>query len=237
MRTLFFDQLESTNDFLKEQLNVFSPAPFLGVLTDRQTKGRGRLNRTWLSEKGSSFLYSLLLPGEKKPFHLGFVAAVSAIEVLNKNYGIEASMKWPNDIYRKNKKMGGILLEKEKEFLILGIGINLNQQIFSDDIREKAVSLFQISGIQVSPRMFLFYFEKSFLKNYQKWKENPYFYMSQILPPYLCWVNQKVVLEYAGQIEKKGIFKGIDPDGFLLLENNQLIEKIPSGDLKLCLSQ
>ncbi|OHD10676.1 MAG: biotin--[acetyl-CoA-carboxylase] ligase, partial [Spirochaetes bacterium GWB1_36_13] len=133
MRSLFFDHLGSTNDFLKELINGLSPAPFLGVLTNRQTKGRGRLNRTWSSEKGSSFLYSLLLPDEKKPFHLGFVAAVSAIEVLNKNYSIEAFMKWPNDIYWQNKKLGGILLEKEKEFLILGIGINLNQQIFSDD--------------------------------------------------------------------------------------------------------
>ncbi|MDY0028273.1 MAG: biotin--[acetyl-CoA-carboxylase] ligase [Candidatus Humimicrobiaceae bacterium] len=108
------------------------------ILAETQEKGRGRQERQWLSPPGGlwfTLITKTTLERKKLP-EVTLIAAYSAAVVLNRIYGIEVIIKWPNDLYYKKTKLGGILTEVEEInkdiFLIIGIGINVNISI--DDL-------------------------------------------------------------------------------------------------------
>ena len=123
------------------------------IHTSNQTEGRGQRGNSWESELGKNVLFSMLL---KKPavqvarqFAISEAVAVAVVEVLS-NYVEGLKIKWPNDIYYKDKKLCGILIEHSImgagiNHSILGVGINVNQQVFVSDA-PNPVSLAQILG-------------------------------------------------------------------------------------------
>lgn len=120
-----FDEVTSTNDVLKQQYQTYEDHSV--ILAHKQTKGRGRFARVWESDDDLTF--SILL---KKEYPNDLIAPLSIIYAL-KQYGIEASIKWPNDILLNGKKLCGILIESiyegnEKVASIIGIGINLSKK-------------------------------------------------------------------------------------------------------------
>lgn len=150
---LFLPQTASTNAYLSEQ----EPAPFNGcgmaVVTFDQTAGRGQRGHTWLSEPGKNIHYSLLYRPENLPSNNQFILceAVSlAVRNVLGEYVDEVVIKWPNDLYRKGQKMGGILIEHQLkgslvEQSIIGIGLNINQTNFPT-FSPEATSLALITG-------------------------------------------------------------------------------------------
>lgn len=117
-------------------------------LTARQTAGRGRRGRSWLSDEGA-LCFTLLIRPE---FHmtlaprLVIACAVGACRAL-RSYGVKAEIKWPNDIVVGGKKLCGILCEADqKGFVAAGMGINVNQKTFQDDISQTACSLYTETG-------------------------------------------------------------------------------------------
>ena len=138
MKLIHFDVINSTNTFLKDNYHNYQHLTF--VSADSQTKGKGREAKKWLSEKGKNLLFSVLIKNEKlieKYKTLSIVCGYSVLEVLM-DYGLSnISIKWPNDVYVDDKKICGILLEavskQEIEFLIVGIGINVNQKNFEEE--------------------------------------------------------------------------------------------------------
>lgn len=120
-----FDEVTSTNDILKQQYHTYEDHSV--ILAHKQTKGRGRFARVWESDDDLTF--SILLK-ENAPNEL--IAPLSVVYAL-KQYGIEAFIKWPNDILIHGKKICGILIESiyegnEKVASIIGIGINLSKK-------------------------------------------------------------------------------------------------------------
>lgn len=127
-----FDNIDSTNDKAKElaaELNVEG----IVVIAQRQSKGRGRLHRKWASPKGGLYLSVVLKPknshNELAKFYL--LSSVAVAQGLRKATGIKCFIKWPNDIMVNDRKLAGILAESfinedQLEFLILGIGVNVN---------------------------------------------------------------------------------------------------------------
>jgi len=96
---------------------------------DHQTAGRGRLDRSWQDAPGTSILCSILLrppPGHPFP-ELSLVAAVATAEAVESHTGLEAQIKWPNDVLVQGRKVAGILAEARGEVVVLGIGVNVNQ--------------------------------------------------------------------------------------------------------------
>ena len=146
MKELFFETIDSTNTFLKEHFEEYEDMTFVGAAY--QSAGRGRSERQWLSLKGLNLMFSLLIkdPDVMKEFKaLSVIAAYSVLEVM-KGYGLkDLSIKWPNDVYVKDRKICGILLEaisrQEIECLIIGIGINVNQMEFEGEYLVEPTSM------------------------------------------------------------------------------------------------
>lgn len=147
-RGLYFDTIDSTNTYGKRLALETNDDPIL-ILADEQQAGRGRLGRQWHSKKGDGLWLSLILRpaiSPEKSFMTTLIAAVSVAEAIQKVTGLEAGVKWPNDIIVNRKKVCGILTEMSAEwqtvnYLVVGIGINVNQGAFPEEIAGIASSL------------------------------------------------------------------------------------------------
>ena len=131
----------STNDYLAQLCKESKAKEFYTVMADIQTKGKGQRGNSWESEAGKNLTFSIVLYPTAleapKQFCLSMLAALACHEALD-NYTNGFSIKWPNDIYWKDKKIGGILIENELEGeyivqSIIGIGLNINQEVFYSD--------------------------------------------------------------------------------------------------------
>lgn len=101
------------------------------VIADEQTSGRGRLGRAWLSPKGSLAMSVILKPSVSSLPQLVMISSLAVVRAIRKVAGLEAQIKWPNDVLIKEKKVCGILIESEVKgdrvnFAIIGIGVNVN---------------------------------------------------------------------------------------------------------------
>jgi len=146
-----FREIDSTNDFLK-RLCLREKAPEgTFVYAEKQTRGRGRFSRVWDSPEGKGLWFScLFLPkdsllNEMEWTQLGARACQNAI---NELFHLPLNIRWPNDLFFAEKKIGGILTEPVRkgdiiQRVVMGIGININQdkKDFHDSIRDHAVSL------------------------------------------------------------------------------------------------
>ncbi|MDI6605833.1 MAG: biotin--[acetyl-CoA-carboxylase] ligase [Candidatus Omnitrophota bacterium] len=129
----YFAELDSTMNAAM-QLGAQGAAEGTLVVAESQRKGRGRLSRDWFSPKYKGIYASLILRPKILPVQasiLTLIAAVSICEAINQTCGLEARIKWPNDILMHNKKLGGILTELNAEmdrikFMVIGIGLNVN---------------------------------------------------------------------------------------------------------------
>ncbi|MBQ6667881.1 MAG: biotin--[Bacteroidales bacterium] len=145
---LHFQQLASTNTFLEQMLQSQNRAKTpdcpdgMIVMTDFQTTGRGRQTNSWHSERGKNLLMSILiyphLPVEAQ-FRVTEWISLALADHLRQNVGLEPQIKWPNDIYINGKKIAGILIShhwhsNEIASSIIGIGLNLNQELFPDTL-------------------------------------------------------------------------------------------------------
>ena len=152
-RILRVAETASTNSLLRELVIKESLAEGSVVVADFQTAGRGQIGNTWESEAGNNLMFSLVLyptciPANRQ-FLISQIAALSVKETLD-SYTDHVTVKWPNDIYWRDKKICGILIENDLSghFIgrsISGIGININQDEFHSDA-PNPVSLKQITG-------------------------------------------------------------------------------------------
>ena len=142
---IWADTVDSTNSEARRLLEELDNLSVLTALS--QTSGRGQRGNSWISEKGKNILLSIVLKfGERHArmiqaydqFCISELAALSAVEFLSE-YDVSAKIKWPNDIYVGDRKIGGILIENSLsgEWIsasIIGIGLNINQKEFEDSL-------------------------------------------------------------------------------------------------------
>jgi BirA family biotin operon repressor/biotin-[acetyl-CoA-carboxylase] ligase len=153
----FFDSIDSTNDYVAGEARV-GAAEGLVAVADQQEAGRGRLGRRWDAPKGSSLLVSALL----RPFlpagrlHLvGVVAALAAADACGAVAGVEARLKWPNDLVVDGRKLGGVLVETELSrgratAAVVGIGLNVWwPDGLPPELADGATTLGQLTGTKV----------------------------------------------------------------------------------------
>lgn len=149
-----FDSIESTNNYAMGQAHSGSARDGEAWMALEQTKGKGRRNKNWQSEKGLNIMLSISINTEFLPlfrqFELSICTALGCVDFLSKYAGNEVKIKWPNDIYYHDKKAGGILIEnvikgKLWQWSIIGIGININQTVFDKDMGNPT-SLKRITG-------------------------------------------------------------------------------------------
>ena len=142
-QSLHFTEIDSTNDYLKNSYRLLNDFTFASA--DYQSKGKGRNNRQWESKKGENLLFSLLLKDKKFLANAPVMSIYLTIEVaeLLRIYGLKnISIKWPNDVYVDGKKICGVLTESQiPDYVVIGVGLNVNQTVFSDDLRRPATSM------------------------------------------------------------------------------------------------
>ena len=207
-----FDKIDSTNEYIKKHLSELNNGDI--VFAQEQTNGRGRHGNIWISPIGNLY-FSFYLKEELLHNQLFYYLMKSSIAVINtlKKYNINAKIKYPNDIIIDRKKIAGILIEsngyQKIEYLIIGIGININETIFRD-LKYNAISFKNLLEKEVDPKDVL----NLFIQSYNELNED-----SRIYELYMKNLNlyQKRV-KYMDKIyEVHHILK----NGKILLKNNK----------------
>lgn len=138
----YLEETDSTNRIASEWAGQGAPEGSL-VITDHQTRGKGRLNRGWFDPPGSCILLSLILRPKLRPSDLPLIslgAGVALCRALDAR-GLRVRLKWPNDVMIGPKKVAGILSEVHGSAVILGVGVNVNVERFPADFAGLATSL------------------------------------------------------------------------------------------------
>jgi BirA family transcriptional regulator, biotin operon repressor / biotin---[acetyl-CoA-carboxylase] ligase len=171
---LRFDTVSSTNDVARE-LAVAGEAEGVCVIAREQTAGRGRQGRSWSSPPGEGLYLSLILRppvSAVRATTITLAAAVAVAETLRLEFHTNADIKWPNDVLVNGRKICGILVEaaiegKRIQYAVMGIGVNIAQPAFPQQIDNIATSLFLETGRTVQPEEFA----EAMLPRIQHWYE------------------------------------------------------------------
>lgn len=155
----FKSRIKSTNDYLLKLPEDRIPSGGMAVATFNQTAGKGQRGNKWISEPGCNICYSIIYHPEKIPAQNQFLisqAVALATRKFLSTYTSDITIKWPNDIFYKDKKIAGILIENRLtgsiiDVSVIGIGININQKSFPKEVPD-AISLYQITGKEYSLR-------------------------------------------------------------------------------------
>lgn len=150
---LYFDTIDSTNIKAKELAEKGYPSGTL-VVADKQESGKGRRGRSWVSPSGTGIFMTLMIKPDINPNNasmLTLVAALAVAKAITSVTGEEAMIKWPNDIVVNGKKVCGILTEMNAQFdyinhIVVGIGINVHNESFPEEISQMASSLMIEAG-------------------------------------------------------------------------------------------
>ena len=245
-----FDILDSTNTKATELAKKNCSHGTL-VIAEAQNGGKGRRGRSWSSEKGTGVYMSMVLRPDLKPEEapgLTLVAALSvakAIEVSIKEGESQdkalqciPQIKWPNDIVLNKKKVCGILTEMnlkgtDIDSVIVGIGINVHQKHFPEEIKETATSLDKETGRYYSRSKLIEQVLRYFEIYYERYLQTGDFtLLKQEYEGYLANKDKVVkVLDPAG--EYVGMAKGITPKGELIVDMESGLRHVGSGEVSV----
>lgn len=240
-KLLFFEETRSTNTEAKNAAEAGAPAGTLAV-ADCQLSGKGRRGRSWSSPHGEGIFMSLVMRPDLHPGSASMLTLVAAMAVSAGIYeitGLKTGIKWPNDIVLGGRKVCGILTEMSTEmecinYVVTGIGINVNTKEFPDEIRDVAVSLCQETGKPVRRSLLIGAVMKAFERFYERFMRTGD--MSGLLEEYnerLVNKDSQVKVLAPGK-EYTGTSLGIDREGELLVKTGDgLVHRVISGEVSV----
>lgn len=234
-----FQTIDSTNNCAKAVANVGGPEGIV-VIAEEQTAGKGRLGRRWLANANENLTFSLLLRPSvhaevihQLPLYVGLALA----EAIEKTTRIRAECKWPNDVLLNRKKVAGILVEgalKENfvEYVVVGIGVNVNQTVFPPDLANKATSL-RLECKREIDRIALFRDILTALEvMYQRGKQSGFGFVVSRWMERSSMLNKPIAVSQHGTVIT-GIVKGLSREGGLILQANGLEQTLFAGDVTI----
>lgn len=235
---LHFETIDSTNDYAKKIGNELRDGSV--IISEEQTKGKGRLGRVWESKAGEGIWMSIILKPNiipnKAPF-ITLIAGASIVKALN-ILGVDAKIKWPNDITINNKKLSGILTELSAEiervnYIVVGIGMNVKDTDFEEELQDKATSLYKenynVSRIDIVKEI-LCQFEKLYLDYIEKDDKKE---VLDICRQYSAIINKEIYVIKNDQKELVDCI-GINEEGNLIIKNKDgKLEEIMSGEVSI----
>lgn len=236
---IYADEVESTNSLLLDKKNNYNINGTV-ILAEKQTKGRGRKDRTWYSAPDSNLTFSVLLTKNKLlSNNINFINLASSLSVavsIENLYQLKTHLKWPNDVLINSNKTSGILIESSSqgakvERVIIGIGINVNQNSFQGNFNYPPTSIRIELGRIVERERFL----AEVLNNLETELERIKTEKNNLLNDWRSRCNmigERIAIKEDDK-EIFGIFEDIDDEGFLLLKTKNKIEKIHFGDVSL----
>lgn len=237
----YYDSVDSTNQQVKRLADQGAAHGTL-VTVESQTSGKGRRGRSWSSPAGTGVWMSFLLRPSIDPNHASMLTLVAALAVCNAvrdMTGLAAKIKWPNDIVINGKKLCGILTEMSTEelsihYVVVGIGVNVNQSSFPDEIKQRATSLKQEGGRDYSRAELVCRILEHFEHYYKVFLETEDLEgMSEEYNGKCVNAGQEVCVLNPGG-EYTGVSLGIDSQGDLLVRRDGgRVEKISSGEVSV----
>ena len=212
------------------------------LVAEEQTAGRGRMGRSWVSQPGAALMFSFLLrPAAVPPGRRGWLpllTGVAAVAAVRGVCGLDATLKWPNDVLIDGRKLAGILAEQSGDFVVIGIGLNVATT--PDALPSGAGGLrgtsLAIEGADVSREVLLAEFLRQFERWYLAFREDPSPERVGLFAEYrrLCsTLGQAVRVELPGMRTLSGLAEDIDQDGRLLVREPGAPAPVPisAGDV------
>jgi BirA family biotin operon repressor/biotin-[acetyl-CoA-carboxylase] ligase len=239
-RIHYFDEIDSTQEVAREIAAAGGDQGTV-VIAERQTAGRGRMGRTWHSPAGVNLYATIILrppiPLAEVP-RLSLVAGVAAAQALERDAPGIVSLKWPNDVWLRGRKAGGIIAEAVTDTqsrlscVLLGIGININlaDADIPDELRDKATSLRIATGhpcdrIAIADSLFNL-LDSRYMETLTRGFDD----VRLAWERYSALTGKRVAIVVGDQRES-GVVLGIDAGGALLLDIGERVERIVAGEV------
>ncbi len=228
---IYIEETDSTNNYLKQLLSIDDLEEGTIVHTDYQSTGKGQQGNSWESERGKNLLFSILLFPQNikanEQFIISQTVSLAVADFLSQ-YTDNITIKWPNDIYWKDKKICGILIEntlqgEQIKDSVCGIGVNINQEVFESSA-PNPVSLKQITSQEYNLQVLLKQI-KEYLSHYHSLlKQNDF---DSIRNKYKSMLYRKdgYYLYNDGIQDFSARIKEIEINGMLVLETSNRIER------------
>jgi len=222
---IFKEELNSTNTYAREHMDELCDLSF--VYCNRQTAGKGRLDRVWVSKNSRNVYLTIVLKPQTPDYPYLNLTQYLCIVVCGilREYGVEPQIKWPNDILINGKKIAGILAQTNTiggkiKGVALGIGVNLNSDFEEmKSIDKPATSLNLEIGKEVDRDEFLKKLAAAFEKNYAEFSQHGFKFIEHDYLKQACFLNKEITVN---TMEKslRGTVKTLTQDGALLLCDN-----------------
>jgi BirA family transcriptional regulator, biotin operon repressor / biotin---[acetyl-CoA-carboxylase] ligase len=233
---IYLPECHSTNDIAAEVLSKNSIFDGTVILTDHQKSGKGQRGNSWEAEPGKNLTFSIILKPKfldiSEQFFLNIIISLAIHDLLIQYLSHGLTIKWPNDIFYHDNKVGGILIESsvknnQLETVIVGIGININQKSFlSGNAISLAMACNQTFDLIEILKLLLSHIEN----RYVQLKKSEF---SKILNDYLhnlYWINEEHTFNAKDTF--KGKIIGIDKIGRLMIETQQGIKYFNNKEIQ-----
>jgi BirA family transcriptional regulator, biotin operon repressor / biotin---[acetyl-CoA-carboxylase] ligase len=220
---------ESTNAEAQKLLIKNEATEGCAIITGNQTQGRGQRGNTWEAEPGKNITLSVILTptflAVRHQFYLNMAVSLGVLDLLRSQGVSTAQIKWPNDLYFEDKKLGGILIENTinshtLQHSIIGIGLNVNQQQFE---HPTATSLLKILSNELNLEILTFRLLELLEKRYLELRSGKYDKLKYEYLQALYRYQEQHVFEVEGK-RISGIIAGIDETGRLAVEINNTLQ-------------
>lgn len=203
-KLISLDKISSTQAYAHELISKGVAADHTAISAESQTAGRGRYRRVWVSPRGNLYVSFVFYIEERDP-RLSYAVAVAIAEALT-SFGIKPSIKWPNDILIQGKKVSGVLIEYSKDFVIIGIGINIKSN--PNVAKYETTKLDEYVKISKSELL------ASLMKSLDVWMKRDFSIVRKKWMELAAGLNE--IIKYRGRMVE---LMGINEDGALVLRN------------------
>ena len=230
---IYFNNCASTQDELIDFLNQhYLSEDFLAVYTFNQTKGRGQYGNSWENLPEKNLAYSFALKTKNinvSDTCFNFYTAILVRDFIANLTKTEVKIKWPNDLILKNKKICGMLFEKNKNYFVVGIGINILQENFKN--LPKAGSVLSQTGLSFELKAFTESLHQYLFEHLvQKEIPNNIFELYHL---HLYRKNEVSVFE-KNEVRQNGIIKNVDENGYIWIDlENEGLQKFFHKEIEL----
>lgn len=228
-----YDETDSTNNCAKNNSNAPDGSVFIAEV---QTHGKGSRGRGWTAERGIGIWHSLLLKPDISPLEVSQITLVAGLAVC-KAVGINSMIKWPNDIVINGKKICGILTEMSAEinmvnYVVCGIGINVNTPNFNGELADRATSMYIESGKKYTRNKIISKLLNEFEYYYKKFLSEG---LGSIIDEYKknCITLGRDVNLIFNKKEVRGKAIDVDENGALIVETADGTISVNSGEVSV----
>lgn len=235
----YFEKVSSTNTVAKQQARKGAKEGTT-IIAETQTRGRGRLNRAWVSPRGGIWLSIILRPRitAEDSLKMTLTTAVAVAKTLREVFGLKAEIKWPNDVLIDDKKVCGILAEaslrgKTVDFIVIGVGINANldAEALSKEVQTTATTLKEVLKTEVDREKLVCLFLKEFEIHYKTFKAKKFETLLNQWRSMAGFLGKKVTISGSGE-KFEGVAMDVDENGALLVRlANGTVRRVLSGDV------